>query len=125
MQTRRIDLKDYTVKLPNENAGKPLPGGEGVVPATFDMPYPVKESLIEILMARDNQLSGSELLNRDELARRINNCQDGEILLTEEEWNKARMAIETVRGLSRPDVELVQRILNAEAVEAELEETKP
>lgn len=125
MQVRRINLQDYPVTLPNADAGRPLPDGKSVVPATYETTYPVKGSLIEMLMARDNQLSGSELLSRDELARRINNCEDGEILLTEEEWHKAVGAVETVRGLSKPDVELVRRVLKAEQVEAELEANKP
>lgn len=104
---RQINLSNYSVRVRDEK-------GEWT-----DLPYETKDSMIELLMARDLQLSGRELLNRDDLARKINDCTDGNILLEEEEWNKLVTTVETIRGLGRPDVELVRRILEAEKVEVE------
>lgn len=104
---RQIDLSDYTVRVRNGN-------GEWV-----DMPYEFRDSMIELLFARDLQLSGTELLERDDLARKIRDCADGHILLEEGEWNKLVISANTIRGLGRPDVELVRRILEAPKVEVE------
>lgn len=108
---RRIDLSNYTVTLRKED-------GEST-----DLPYQMKDSTIEVLFARELQLSGRELLARDDLARKIRDCPDGSILLEEQEWNKLVQAVTTVTGLSQQDVQLVRRIL--EAPEVEVEEKAP
>ena len=104
---RQIDLASYSVRVRDEK-------GEWV-----DLPYMVKDSMVEILFSRDLQLSGRELLKRDELAHKISGCTDSKALLEEEEWNKFVMAVETIKGLGRPDVELVRRILEAPKIEVE------
>lgn len=104
---RQIDLSNYSVRVRDEKG------------MWIDLPYEVKDSIIEMLFARDLQLSGRELLKRDELARKLSACADGNVLLEEEEWNKLVMAVETVKGLGRPDVELVHRILEAPKIEVE------
>ena len=116
---RQIDITDYIVSLPNPKAGEECKDGS-VEPAVVDLPYHVKESVVELLFARDNRLSGTELLARDKLAHKINDCPDGSVLLEEDEWNKLVTAINTVTGLGRTDVELVHRILEAEKVEVEV-----
>lgn len=104
---RQIDLSNYSVHVRDEK-------GEWI-----DLPYEVKDSITEVLFARDLQLSGRELLKRDDLARKLRDCADSNVLLEEEEWNKLVMAVETIKGLGRPDVELVRRILEAPKIEVE------
>lgn len=104
---RRIDLTNYTVCLRNDK-------GEWT-----DLPYEVKDSMIELIFSRDLRLSGRELLIRDTLAHKISDCSDGSILLEEDEWNKFVTAIETIQGLGRPDVELTHRILEAPRIKVE------
>lgn len=90
-----------------------------IIPEYTEIPYHVKDSLIDLVMARDNQLTGREVLERDVIARKILACTDGHVLLEEDEWNKLNMATTTVRGLSRPDVELIRRIVDAKQIEVE------
>lgn len=116
---RQIDITDYIVSLPNPKAGEKRPD-ESLEPEMVDIPYRFKQSMIEILFARDNQLNGMEILERDKLAHKIYDCSDGIILLEEEEWNKFYSALEAVKGLGRTDVEFVHRILDAEKVEVEI-----
>lgn len=104
---RQIDLSNYTVRVKGEEQ------------EWVELPYEMKESLIELLFSRDLGLSGRELLARDDLARKINDCPDGKVLLEESDWNKLVQAVETVKGLGRPDVDFVRRILNAPEVEVE------
>lgn len=104
---RRIDLSNYTITLRKED-------GERV-----ELPYEMKESTIEVLFARELQLSGVELLARDDLARKIRDCPDGSILLEEQEWKKLVNAVNTVTGLTEQDVKLVRRIVEAPEVEVE------
>lgn len=119
---RQIDITDYTVSLPNPKAGEERKNEDGAVttePAMVDVPYLFKQSMIEILFARDNELNGMEILERDKLANKIYDCSDGTILLEEEEWGKFYSALEKVKGLGRVDVEFCHRILEAEKVEVE------
>lgn len=90
-----------------------------VVPEFLDVPYEVKDSLIELLFARDLALTGVELVERDEIAQKIAKCEDGYVLLEDAEWAKLNRATEVVKGLGRSDVELIKRIVNAEKVEVE------
>lgn len=104
---RQLNLTNYSVRLRDET-------GE-----YKDMPYDVKDALVEILLSRSLQLSGVEILKRDTLAHKITDCVDGKVLLEEDEWNKFVTAINTIKGLGRTDVELVRRILEAPKVEVE------
>jgi len=119
---RQIDITDYTISLPNPKAGEEKKEDDGTIrvePEMVDVPYRFKQSMIEILFARDNQLNGMEILERDKLANKIYDCSDGSIMLEEAEWSKFYNALEVVKGLGRPDVEFVHRILEAEKVEVE------
>jgi len=109
---RQIDLSNYSVRVRDEK-------GEW-----FDLPYEVKDSIIEMLFARDLQLKARELLDRDDLARKIRDCADGQIILEEEEYNKILAAANTVKGLGRPDVELIRRILEAKRIQVEEKQVK-
>jgi len=94
-----------------------------VVPDFLEPEYDVRDSLIEVMFSRDLQLSARELLDRDDLARKIRDCSDGFVLLEEEEWKKLEKAVNTIKGFGKPDVEFVHRILEAE--EVKVEEKKP
>ena len=104
---RQVDLSDYSVRVRDEK-------GEWT-----NLPYEVKDSMIELLMARELQLTGREILARDDIARKIRDCTDSHVLLEEEEWSKLIVAIDTIRGLGRPDVELIRRITEAQKIEVE------
>jgi len=119
---RQIDITDYTVPLPNPKGGEERKNEDGTIeiePEMVDVPYRFKQSMIELLFARDNQLNGMEILERDKLARKVYDCSNGNVLLEEDEWNKFKNALQVVKGLGRPDVELVRRILEAEKIEVE------
>ena len=147
MKARQLDVSDYTVKVKAEEEPKVKADQNGnlscecpawtknrecrhtqavaagePVPPFVDLPYDMKESLIELLLSRDNALSGRELLARDDLARKINECPDGTMLVDQSDWDKMVTSIETVKGLGRPDVEFARRIL--EAPEVDVEEKK-
>jgi hypothetical protein len=81
--------------------------------------YDVKGSLIEILFHQDLDLHANEVMEREDLARKIRNCPDGKILLEEVEWINLRQAVETVPRLGRQEVEFIRRIQNAPKVEVE------
>lgn len=107
---RRLELSDYTVTLRNE-------AGE-----LEDLTYPVKDSLVELLLARSLQIAGRELIIRDDIARKIL-AADGVILLEEEEYQRLVTSAEVVTGQGRTDVGLIRRIFDAP--EVEVEEKKP
>jgi len=109
---RQISLVNYTVKARN-------PEGRDI-----DVPYDVKNSMIEILFSRDLQLSAREALNRDDLARKIRDCANGSILLEEADYSKLEKAVDTIKGFGRADVEFVRRVLDAKRVEVDAKKEK-
>lgn len=104
---RRINLENYKVSARN-------PDGKDI-----EVPYDVKNSMIEILFSRDLQLSAREALNRDDLARKIRDCSDGSLLLEEGDYAKLEKAVETIKGFGRADVEFCRRVLDAKRIEVE------
>ena len=106
---------------PSHNRWPDLPQQykDQIVPHEWvEVPYVVKDSLIELMFSRDLHLSGPELLQRDDLARKIM-AADGAVLLEEAEWLKLNNATEAITGFGKADVELVRRIIKAEPVEVE------
>jgi len=109
---RRINLENYTEVVRDEESGKDV-----------ELAYPVKNSMVDALLSRELGLSAREALGREDLARRIKGCSDGAILIEEEEYKKLVVAIDTIKGWCRTDIEFLKRIL--EAPEVEVEEKKP
>jgi len=93
-------------------------GGDGN-PVDVTAPYHVKDSILNLMFNRDLLLSGAELVKQNVLAMKLETCKDSEILLEDEEYQRIKKAIDTFRGFSRNDVELVRRVNEAEKVEVE------
>ncbi len=110
---RKLNLKDYSVKMKAPDPKKP----EGVI--AFELPYPVKDSILNIMFRKELQLSGAELVKQNVLAMKLEACKDDEILLEEEEYKRLKNAFDKCMGFTRADVELVIRINEAEEVEVE------
>lgn len=106
---RRLNLTNYTVKVKEKT-----PLGE-LIDAVY--PYPVKDSILNIMFRRELQLSGAELVKQNVLAMKLEQCKDDEILLEDEEYIRIKLAFDKCTGFTRPDVELVTRINEAEVVE--------
>lgn len=106
MKARKISLKNYniTIKSPNSEPK--------------EIPYDVKESLIEILFNPELKLTARQLLKANDLASKIEKAS-GSILLNEVEYEKLKHALETVRGLTKNEIVLVKRIFQAEEVDVE------
>lgn len=105
---RRINLKDYTETVRDEESGKDV-----------ELSYPVKNSMVDVLLSRELGLTAREAIDREDLARRIRDCSDGAILVEEAEWSKLVAAIDTIKGWCRTDIEFLHRILDAPTVEVE------
>jgi len=102
---RQIDLTKYTtpVKLPD--------GSER------QQEYDVRESLIMLLFVRSQQLNARQLLERDDVARKIRDHQGDTILLEDSEYAQAEGAINSFAGFGQEDVAFVKRVLEAEKVD--------
>lgn len=110
---RKLNLKDYTVKVKTPDPMKP--GGE----IDAEIPYPFMTSLLNLLFIPALQLNGAELVKQNVLAMKLEQCKEDEILLEDEEYNRVKKAIDTFKGFGRNDVEIVRRINEAEVVEVE------
>ena len=110
---RKLNLKDYTVKIKvpdNMNPGQEIEA---------EYPYHFKDSVLNLMFIRELQLSGAELVKQNVLAMKLEQCKDDEILLEEDEYQRIKKAVDTFKGFNRNDVELVTRINEAEVVEVE------
>ena len=108
---RKLNLKDYTVKVKAPDRMNPGQVIEG------EYPYHFKDSILNLLFNLALQLSGAELVKQNVLAMKLETCKEDEILLEDEEYQRIKRAVEVFRGFNRNDVELVTRITEAEVVE--------
>lgn len=104
---RKINLENYLIEGFDEK-GK-----------TRKFPYNVKESLVSILFHRNLNLNAMDLLDRDDLARKIRDCKNKEILFEESEFEKIKQSINSFTGYGRNDIEFVNRILKCPKIEVE------
>jgi len=105
---RRINIEPYMETIRDATTGEDT-----------ELPYDVKTTMIELLLARDLALSASEALARQPLVCMIRDSADGFILLEEADYKKLKDAIDTVKGWSRTDFEFLNRVVNAPEVEVE------
>jgi len=104
----KIDLRNYSVEVPGiDEEGKPK---------IFYQEYDVKTSLITCIMHPDLELKAVELLQRDEIARKIRDSTD-EVLIEDAEFGILKSSFDIIKGLTQNDVELVKRVFNADQVE--------
>lgn len=101
---RKINLQNYMIEARDENG------------QVVEVPYSVKESLTGILFHPTLEIDGRELILRSKLADKIDAAED-EILLEEVDYSKCKLAVETITGYTKNDIEFVERILEAEAIE--------
>jgi hypothetical protein len=97
-----IDVTDYPVVAQT-------PEGEVVAP------YQVRASLINLLFSQQN-LGAMEILERDDIARKIRDSvadESGILSLEDAEFKMLETATKAFKGFGKNDVELVRRVLNA------------
>lgn len=110
---RKLNLTDY---IAYSKAPDPVVPGKLL---DIQHPYPVKDTILMLLFAPCQRLSGLELVKQQALALKIEACKEAEILLEDAEWKRIKEAFDKFEGFSRQDVELVERINDAEVVEVE------
>jgi hypothetical protein len=127
---KKLVITDYQVPAPDIPAnliqlmlarGWTAPAEEKPV---NEATYGVKQSLLTLLFHQELRIDAKDLLKRDDLARKIDSCQEDFILLEEAEYTMIRAAVETIHGFDRNDVQLVRRILEAETVEVQEKKTE-
>ena len=104
---KKINIKAYNVLVTTPDGSK----GEVI--------YAFKESIIEMLFSPTLKLKTIDLLKQEILAKKIIESKGDELLVEEEEYSRIKKALEQVEGLSKNDIELVHRILEAEEIEVE------
>ena len=108
---RKLNLENYTV---NSKVADPnMPGGL----LDIKYPYPIKDSILNMLFSRELKLTGVELVKQQAVALKIEACRGNEILLEDEEYRRIKWAADTCIGFARPDFEMIERINNAKVVQ--------
>ncbi|TET08513.1 MAG: hypothetical protein E3J83_03485 [Candidatus Atribacteria bacterium] len=81
-----------------------------------EIPYNVKESIVQLMFHPDLGLGGVALLKQNEIAEKI--LKAGiDVLLEEEEYNKVRFAVvDNFKGYTQNEVELVKRVTECQEV---------
>jgi len=75
----------------------------------------VKGGIVMLLFNPSLKLSARDLIAQDALAKKIE-ASEGSILLEASEYIKVKNAFESFTGFGRGDLELINRVLNAEDV---------
>jgi len=86
--------------------------------------YDVKASAVEVLFHQELDLHAEDLLNREDLGRKIRDA-NGRVILEEVEWVDLRNAVNTAPGLNRNDIPFIKQVNDAPTVEVEAKECKP
>lgn len=105
---KKIDLTEYEVVIDGKK-----------------MPYMTKDAIVEILFNPERKLTAVDLLRTNDLAQKIVGCEGDSVLLENAEYENVRAACMTVKGFSKPDVELVRRLMEPETVEVIEKDKKP
>jgi len=85
-------------------------------------PFLVAVSLGELLFHPNQDIYSRDVLFRGELRRKIQGCQGESILLTEEEYNALRSAVDSWNRYDGSHEELIKRVTGAEEVEVDITE---
>lgn len=101
---RKIDVRNYPITIGTANNQE----------VTED--FKVKESLAVCLCHPQLQISGLELLNRRKILDKIE-AADGTLLLEDDEWEKLKSALETIKGMSKNEIPMIERVTEAEEIE--------
>lgn len=116
---RSLDLTRYKLEISPDGHQEPVKcpkcGTEVGKPAE-PPDYDIKGSIVEIMFAREQQLTAIETLERDSLAHKIKDWPDNTLLLEEAEYLKVKQSLEALRGFGRNDVEFIRRIMQAPEV---------
>lgn len=96
---KTLDISPYDIVV-----GKTAEGLE------LRQPYPIRDSIANILFAQPG-LKARELLRRDDLARKVIATEIDTVVLTDAEFEQLKMAVDTLEGYGRQDVELIRRIV--------------
>jgi len=105
---RRLDLKDYTYSMPNQ---------QGVMQI---MTYQFKRVLINVLTHPNLGLNAPELLEANEVAEKIEKANK-DVVLNEEDYELIIDTFKRFRGFAKNDVKMVQRIHNCPKIESVIE----
>lgn len=83
------------------------------------VPYDVKTSMADLILAPQLKLNGIALMRNWKIAEKIINCKEGYVLLTQEEYLILKNSTEEIDVFSKNDVQLIMRINDAEQVEVD------
>ena len=108
---RKLNLKNYIIKTKMPDRVNPAELME------VELPYYVKDSILNVMFIRELALTGAELVKQNVLAIKLESCGEDFILLEDSEYDRIKHAFDIYKGFSRNDVELVTRINEAEVVE--------
>lgn len=75
----------------------------------------IKDGIVLLLFNPMQKLSARDLIAQDALAKKIE-VSEGVVLLEASEYIKIKNAFESFSGFGRGDLELINRVLNAEDV---------
>lgn len=103
---RKINLASYQIANPLQ-------------PDAETDTYDVRNSMGEVMLSADQNLSARQLLASHDLFRKLRDHPEDTILLEEGEYVIVLQAFETVTGFTKNDVEMVERVLDAKEIEVQ------
>ena len=112
---RKLNIENYKIKV---KVNEVDPETNRIKVLIKENDYNFKDSLIFLMFQRELQLAGKGLLEQNILAEKILKAEK-EIILEEVDYSKLKKAIESFKGATRNEVELVRRVLECPKIEVE------
>lgn len=107
MKAMKINLKSYDIE------GIDTQGKE------VRVPYNVRGSIGDIILAPQLKLNGTMLLRNQKIAQKVIDCKEEFILLENWEYSIIKEATEIINVFSKNDVDFIRRIHESEEVEVQ------
>lgn len=104
---RKLNLENYQFDVVDEK-------GE-ITKGTYEF----RGSLCAILFNANLQLNAVDLLDREDIARKIRDCNGKNLLLEEEEYSKIKASLDAFQGFGQNDVPFVKRIVDCSEIKVE------
>lgn len=85
-------------------------------------PFLVIKSLVSLMFNPDLQIGFRELIESDKVAKKLEECKEDHVLLSEQEFGIIRDAVQKFKGYDRNALELVNRVNGTELVDVDVTE---
>lgn len=114
MAQYKLDIRDYQVKT---RAASRCGACGGIISDSWDT-YDVKQSIENMLMNPNLELTAYEIVRNANITKKIKDCNENEVTLEENEYEVLKKVIDEFKGYVAMDIELINKVSKAGKIDA-------